>query len=419
MNETWTRAKEWLIGSPIASAEHEHQLLPKMLALPVFASDALSSVAYATEEIALVLALAGTAALGLILPISLAIAALMAVVVISYRQTVRAYPYGGGAFIVANDNLGLKPAMVAAASLLTDYVLTVAVSISAGMAAITSAVPALVPVPGPAGAGLLAAPHGGEPAGGARGQHPLRRSHLRLHRDRAGHAGGRDSAAAWGAPAPRRSRPGRNCLRWSAGSRCSWCCGPSPPGASALTGTEAIANGVQAFRKPKAHNAAPTLRMMGALAITMFLGISAQAHLFDVRVSEATLDEYGTVLSQIGRAVFGTGAGFIVLQAATAAILVLAANTAYQDFPRLSAILAAHRLMPRQYRNRGDRLAFSNGIITVVGARGRPDRRVRRPGEPAHPVVRGRGVHLFHHQPDGDGSPLAAGARTRTGSARW
>jgi amino acid transporter len=136
-------------------------------------------------------------------------------------------------------------------------------------------------------------------------------------------------------------------------------------GASALTGTEAIANGVQAFRRPKSHNAALTLLLMGAIAITMFLGISTQAQLFDVRVSEATIDEFGTVLSQIGRAVFGTGAGFIVLQGATAAILVLAANTAYQDFPRLSAILAAHRLMPRQYRNRGDRLAFSNGIITV------------------------------------------------------
>nr|MCU0281533.1 APC family permease [Acidimicrobiia bacterium] len=363
MTVTWSRAKEWLIGSPIASAEHEHQLLPKVLALPVFASDALSSVAYATEEIALVLALAGTAAFGLIIPISLAIAALMAIVVISYRQTVRAYPDGGGAFIVANDNLGIYPAMVAAASLLTDYVLTVAVSISAGMAAISSAVPALVPYRVPLALGFLVL---------------LTLANLR---------GVREASTLFAAP----TYVFIVIVLLTLGAGFTRCLGDACPkavssgaelplaggvslflllrafasGASALTGTEAIANGVQAFRRPKSHNAALTLLLMGAIAITMFLGISTQAQLFDVRVSEATIDEFGTVLSQIGRAVFGTGAGFIVLQGATAAILVLAANTAYQDFPRLSAILAAHRLMPRQYRNRGDRLAFSNGIITV------------------------------------------------------
>ncbi|HSQ37314.1 MAG TPA: APC family permease [Acidimicrobiia bacterium] len=364
MNATWARTKGRLIGSPIPSAEHEGQLLPKSLALPVFASDPLSSVAYATEEIALVLALAGTVALSLIFPIALGIAALMAIVVVSYRQTVRAYPDGGGAFIVANDNLGLRPAMVAAASLLTDYVLTVAVSISAGMAAITSALPALVPyrVPLALGSVLL-----------------LTLANLR---------GVREASRIFAAPTyvfvvivfvmlgigfvrclggtcPQSVSAGAELTPVVAGVSMFLVLRAFASGASALTGTEAIANGVQAFRPPKPHNAALTLGVMGALAITMFLGISTQAQLFDVRVSEATLDEFGTVLSQIGRAVFGTGAGFIVLQAATAAILVLAANTAYQDFPRLSAILAAHRLMPRQYRNRGDRLAFSNGIITV------------------------------------------------------
>ncbi len=364
MTVTWSRAKEWLIGSPIASAEHEHQLLPKVLALPVFASDALSSVAYATEEIALVLALAGAAAFGMILPISLGIAALMGIVVISYRQTVRAYPDGGGAFIVANDNLGLSPAMVAAASLLTDYVLTVAVSISAGMAAITSAVPGLVPYRVPLALGFLFL---------------LAVANLR---------GVREASTLFAAPTyvfilivlvtlgvgfgrclggtcPRAVSAGAELSPLVGGVTVFLVLRAFASGASALTGTEAIANGVQAFRKPKAHNAASTLLLMGVLAITMFLGISTLAQLFDVRVSEATIDEFGTVLSQIGRAVFGAGAGFIVLQAATAAVLVLAANTAYQDFPRLSAILAAHRLMPRQYRNRGDRLAFSNGIITV------------------------------------------------------
>jgi amino acid transporter len=364
MNATLARTKEVLIGSPIASAEHERQLLPKVLALPVFASDALSSVAYATEEIALVLALAGTVALGSIVPISLGIAALMAIVVVSYRQTVRAYPDGGGAFVVANDNLGLRPAMVAAASLLTDYVLTVAVSVSAGMAAITSAAPALVPyrVPLAVGAVLL-----------------LTLTNLR---------GVREASTLFAAPTyafiaivlltlgtgfarclsdacPQAISAGAELTPAVAGVSLFLVLRAFASGASALTGTEAIANGVQAFRHPKPRNAALTLGMMGTLAITMFLGISTQARLFDVRVSEATLDEFGTVLSQIGRAVFGKGAGFIVLQAATAAILVLAANTAYQDFPRLSAILAAHRLLPRQFRNRGDRLAFSNGIITV------------------------------------------------------
>ena len=363
MTVTWSRAKEFLIGSPIASAEHEHQLLPKVLALPVFSADCLSSVAYATEEIALVLALAGTAAFGLIIPISLAIAALMAIVVVSYRQTVRAYPDGGGAFIVANDNLGIYPAMVAAASLLTDYVLTVAVSISAGMAAISSAAPVLVPYRVPLALGFLVL---------------LTLANLR---------GVREASTLFAAPtyvfivivlvtlvAGFTRCLGDACPKAiSSGAELPLAGGVSlflllrafASGASALTGTEAIANGVQAFRRPKSHNAALTLLLMGAIAIIMFLGISTQAQLFDVRVSEATIDEFGTVLSQIGRAVFGTGVGFIVLQAATAAILVLAANTAYQDFPRLSAILAAHRLMPRQYRNRGDRLAFSNGIITV------------------------------------------------------
>jgi amino acid transporter len=364
MTRSWTRLKQRLIGSPIASAEDEGQLLPKSLALPVFASDALSSVAYATEEIALVLALAGAAALSFILPISLSIAALMAIVVVSYRQTVRAYPDGGGAFIVANDNLGLRPAMVAAASLLTDYVLTVAVSISAGMAAVTSALPALVPYRVPLALGSILL---------------LTLANLRGVREASTLFAapsyafivivlvtlGTGFARCLGGTCPQAVSAGAELPSVVAGVSVFLVLRAFASGASALTGTEAIANGVQAFRPPKARNAALTLGMMGALAITMFLGISAQARLFDVQVSEATLDEFGTVLSQIGRAVFGTGAGFIVLQAATAAILVLAANTAYQGFPRLAAILAAHRLMPRQYRSRGDRLAFSNGIITV------------------------------------------------------
>lgn len=360
----WTRAKHRLIGAPIASAEHEHQLLPKFLALPIFASDALSSVAYATEEVVLVLALAGAAGLDFVLPIAFAIAALMAVVVTSYRQTVRAYPEGGGAFLVTHDNLGLRPAMVAAAALLTDYVLTVAVSVSAGVAAITSAAPSVLGYRVPLALAFLLL---------------LTVANLRGARE----AGSLFAAPTYAFVAIVLVTLGAGFIRCLAGScpQAATAGAPLAPevggvtlllilrafasGASALTGTEAIADGVQAFRPPKARNAAATLGSMGVMAITMFLGISALSRLLDVRVTAESVDRYGTVLSQIGRAVLGGGAGFVVLQVATAAILVLAANTAYQDFPRLSAILAGHRLMPRQFRNRGDRLVFSNGILAI------------------------------------------------------
>ncbi len=364
MTGSWTRLKQRLIGSPISSAEHEHQLLPKLLALPVFSSDCLSSVAYATEEVVLALALAGVAGFAFITPVSIAIALLMAVVITSYRQTVRAYPQGGGAFLVARDNLGLRPAMVAAASLLTDYVLTVAVSVSAGVAAITSAAPSVLPYRVLLALGFLLL---------------LTVANLR---------GARESGTLFAGPTyafivivlvTLGTGIGR-CLAGSCPQAVSAGAALAPEvagvslflvlrafasGASALTGVEAIADGVQAFRPPKSHNAATTLAMMGAIAITMFMGISTLARLFNVQVTHETLDTYGTVLSQIGRGVFGTGAGFVTLQIATMAILVLGANTAYQDFPRLSAILAGHRLMPRQFRNRGDRLVFSNGILVV------------------------------------------------------
>ncbi|MFH1330920.1 MAG: APC family permease [Actinomycetota bacterium] len=353
-----------MIGSPIPSAEHEHQLLPKILALPIFASDALSSVAYATEEVILVLALAGASGFGFTFPIALAIATLMAVVVTSYRQTVRAYPQGGGAFLVANDNLGRHPAMVAAASLLTDYVLTVAVSVSAGVAAVTSAAPSTIPYRVPIALGFLvlltvANLRGARAAGLVFAAPTYAFVVIVLVTLAAGFA------RCLAGSCPQAVSAGADIAPEMAGVSLLLILRAFASGASALTGTEAIADGVQAFRPPKSRNAATTLAFMGVIAITLFLGISALARLLDVRVTAETIDRYGTVLSQIGRAVFGTGAGFIFLQVATAAILVLAANTAYQDFPRLSAILAGHRLMPRQFRNRGDRLVFSNGILAV------------------------------------------------------
>jgi amino acid transporter len=357
--------KHRLFGRPLAWEEEQQQLLPKRLALPVFASDPLSSVAYATEEAMLVLALAGTAAFTLLTPISLAIAALLLIVIVSYRQTIRAYPDGGGAFIVANDNLGIRTGAVAASALLTDYVLTVSVSVAAGVAAITSAAPDLIGWRVEMALGFVLI---------------LTIANLRGVKEASrlfaiptylfvvtvgimlivGFAGCLDGAcrraiSSGAAIAPEVGAAGLLLILRAFAS-----------GSTALTGVEAVANGVQAFREPKARNAAATLGIMGAISITMFLGISTLARLFEVRISEHTIDEFGTVISQIGRAAFGGGVGFYALQVFTAAILVLAANTAYQDFPRLSAILARHRLMPRQLLNRGDRLVFSNGIIGLA-----------------------------------------------------
>lgn len=365
----WSRVKSVLVGRPIPSEEEEHQLLPKTLALPVFASDALSSVAYATEEMMLVLALAGASAFDLLTPISAAVAGILLVVVISYRQTIRAYPDGGGAFIVSHENLGLGAGMVAAAALLIDYVLTVAVSIAAGVAAITSAAPGLLDSRVWLALGFIVL---------------LTFANLR---------GVREASMVFSVPTYLFVASVFTTL--VAGFiRCADGTCPVPPsagvpleaevgalslflilrafasGSTALTGVEAIANGVQAFRHPKSHNAAATLGIMGIISVSMFLGISTLARLLDVRVSEATINTYGTVLSQIGRAVFGGGFGFYVLQVFTAAILFLAANTAFQDFPRLSAILADHRLMPRQFRNRGDRLVFSNGVVVLAALAG-------------------------------------------------
>ena len=362
---TWTTWKRRVVGQPIPTEEEGTQLLPKRLALPVFASDPLSSVAYASEEAMLVLSLAGAGALQLLTPVSFAVAALMAVVVISYRQTIRAYPQGGGAFIVAHENLGVGPGVTAAAALLTDYVLTVAVSVSAGVAAVTSAIPTLLQWR--VELALLAVAL-------------LTLANLR---------GTRESSRLFALPTyafvatvftmmiigflqcadgacPQAVSSGVHLEPELGAVTLFLILRAFASGSTALTGVEAIADGVQAFREPKSRNAAATLGVMGIMAITMFLGISTLARLFDVRISEGLVDQYGTVMSQIGRAAFNGGVGFWILQVVTAGILVLAANTAYQDFPRLSAILSRYRFMPRQFRNRGDRLVFSNGIVALA-----------------------------------------------------
>jgi amino acid transporter len=351
--------KRWLVGPPMPLAQAKHERLSKPLALAVFASDPLSSVAYATEEILLVLILAGTAALSYSMPIGLGIAALLAIVVTSYRQTVAAYPQGGGAYLVAKDNLGVPPALVAAAALLVDYVLTVSVSVVAGIAALTSAVPALHPYR----VVLSVLAVAGIALGNLRGV--------------------RESGRLFAAPtyffvASILSMVGYGLV----GAFFDWLpeapYEPHPPGleglglflllrsyaagCTALTGVEAVSNGVQALKPPEGRNAQTVMTWLGVISITMFLGITYLA--FDFGIAPGG-DE--TVVSKIAGRVFGHGVLYFAVQTATLLILVLAANTSYADFPRLSSILARDRFLPRQFGNQGDRLVFSNGILILSG----------------------------------------------------
>ena len=355
--------KRVFLGRALSTQSQEHQLLPKTLALPVFSSDTLSSVAYATEELMLVLLTAGVAALSWRMPVAIAIAALLAIVVTSYRQTVKAYPRGGGSYIVARENLGTVPGLIAAAAILTDYVLTVAVSITAGTVAITSAAPSLA-------------------------EHKvLLATLLVVFVTAANLRGVKEAGALFALPTYGFVAIVAFTILtglWQCLTECHVADTANLPiepvatvtvflvlrafasGASALTGVEAVADGVQAFRRPQARNAATTLAIMGILATTLFLGITAMSDLLQVRITEEVAHSR-SVLSLIGDAVFGGGFWFIVLQIFTAGILVLAANTAFQDFPRLSSILARDRFMPSQFRNRGDRLVFSNGVIVLAG----------------------------------------------------
>jgi amino acid transporter len=359
MIRTLVAMKRTLVGEPMPLAQARHERLSKTVALAVFASDPLSSNAYATEEILLVLALAGSAALSYSLPIAVAISALLAIVVISYRQTVQAYPQGGGAYLVAKDNLGTFPALVAAGALLTDYVLTVSVSVVAGIAALTSAVPALFPYRVIMGVLAVA----GIAVGNLRGV--------------------RESGRLFAAPtyffimsivgmigygfvamvfdllpeAPYEAHPpGLEGVGLFLFLRAF------SAGCTALTGVEAVSNGVQALKTPEGKNAATLMTWLGVVSIVMFLGITYLA--YDLGII-AGGDE--TVVSKIARRVFGTGTFYYAIQLATMLILLLAANTSYADFPRLSSILARDRFVPRQFANQGDRLVYSNGILVLSG----------------------------------------------------
>ncbi len=369
--------KRIVVGRPLRTDRLGDTLLPKRLALPVFCSDPLSSVAYATEQIVLVLGLGGLALLHLTSWLAAGVVALLVIVVASYRQTCFAYPDGGGAYTVSRRNLGERASLVAASALLVDYVLTVAVSVVAGVAAITSAVPRLVPHSVALSVGFVvlltfvnlrgvkesgrafAVPTYGFVlamfalivVAGVRlalGQH-LRAESASYNVIAAQHTGGLTTVFL--------------ALRAFAS------------GCTALTGVEAVSNGVPSFTRPKARNAAATLVIMGALAIAMFIGTTVLAIVTHVRMAEDTSKLVGlpageaqkTALSQIGLAVFGNGVAFYLLQAFTAAILILAANTAYNGFPVLSSLLARDGYLPRQLAKRGDRLVFSNGVVLLAG----------------------------------------------------
>ena len=353
-------ARRRIFGHPLQSEEEITQRLPKWKALPVFSSDVMSSVAYATEASLFTLLGVGTLAFGWLLPISLAIVGVLALVTLSYRQTIRAYPNGGGSYIVARANLGVLPGLIAAAALLTDYVLTVAVSVSSGVQALYSLFPPLLPVAVPLIVLFILL---------------VMAVNLR---------GIRESGTIFAAPTyiflgSALLMIGAGVLRTVLGH---------PPevtgvipaqvpaetfgvlllmrafadGCSAMTGTEAVANGVPAFKPPEWKNAQTTMLVMSVLLATMFLGTSFLAH-----VSGALPSASGeSVLSQIGRSVYGPGPLWYLLQLSTMGILVLAAQTSFADFPRVASILAKDGFFPRQFSFRGERLAFNAGIVALA-----------------------------------------------------
>ena len=349
-----------LLGQPLETAAVSHQVIGKVPALAVFASDALSSVAYATEEILLILALAGAAYFYLSVPIAVAIAGLLVVLTISYRQTIFAYPGGGGAYIVSRDNLGEMPAQIAGAALLTDYILTVAVSISSGVAQITSAFPGLFPYRVELAVLLI-----------------LFMTIINLR-------GVKESSSAFAVPTyfflgMAFLLLGVGIYQWATGtlaqvSGVRMVADSLQPltlflvlrafssGCTALTGVEAISNGIPAFKEPRSRNAANTLLAMSGILMTLFIGITLLARAVDAQPSEAE-----TVISQLARTVYGDGIFYLLTLVSTTVILIMAANTSFADFPRLAALQAGDSFLPRQLTFRGSRLVFSWGVFVLAG----------------------------------------------------
>lgn len=360
--------KRFFIGTPIASSEDSHHRLSKKIALPVFASDAISSTAYATEEILIVflsLAAVGLTAFDNLLPISILVILLLAIVVSSYRQTIYAYPKGGGSYVVSRENLGRTPSLVAGASMLVDYVLTVAVSVSAGVAAIVSAFENLTPYRVELCIGFIVivtlANLRGIKESGALFAPPTYLYVLclasliivglyRVYFQGLGPIDHSDEFA-------------QELLSGQKTLTIFFFLKAFSSGAVALTGIEAVADGVPAFEKPEPKNASKTLMWMAVILGSSFLGLSVLAQKIQpIKDHEGNIKT--TVLAQMAEHVYGgRNIFFFVTQFATFGILILAANTAYADFPRLSSIIAKDKYLPRQLMNRGDRLVFSNGII--------------------------------------------------------
>lgn len=365
MPSPWRRL---IFGRPLETHQSHHQRLPKYLALPVFSSDAISSVAYATEEILLALTLSSGVAAGLALksvfPISAAIAILLAVVVFSYRQTIHAYPNGGGSYIVAKENLGTLAGLTAGGALLIDYILTVAVSIAAGVAAIVSAFPPLEPYRVPLCLGfivlLTVANLRGLKESGTVFMLPtysflfflyllIGWGLFRYFTGTLGHAAPVEAPAS--GAALQMLTPFVVLKAFASGC-------------AAMTGTEAVSNGVPAFRPPEAKNASITLYWMAGILASLFLGASFLAWHYGAVPNP---EHSETVLSILSAGVFGRGSLlYYALQFATCAILIVAANTAYADFPRLTMLLAQDSFLPRQLASIGDRLVFNNGIIVLA-----------------------------------------------------
>lgn len=354
-----------LIGKPLETKELPHQAISRPIGLAVFASDALSSTAYATQEMIIILSLAGGSAalFGLSIPLAIAISVLLIIVTISYRQTIYAYPNGGGAYIVARDNLGELPAQIAGAALLTDYILTVAVSISAGVEQITSGFQGLTPYKVEIAVGVI-----------------ILMTIVNLR-------GVKESGRIFAIPtyfflSTMFLTLGIGFFRYFSGDLGTvqdvepLVHATTQPltlflllrafssGCTALTGIEAISNGITAFKQPRSHNAAVTLIWMSSILITLFLGITFLAHQIGAQPSEVE-----TVISQLGRTIFGDGKLlWYLLLAGTALILLMAANTSYADFPRLAALHAGDGFLPRQLTYRGSRLVFSWGIMVLAVA---------------------------------------------------
>jgi amino acid transporter len=357
--KTW---RSWFIGRPLSTADASHQTIGKAVGLAVFASDALSSTAYATQEILVILAAAGTMAFGIVVPISIAIVILLAIVTVSYEQTIHAYSDGGGAYIVARDNLGELPALIAGASLLTDYILTVSVSIASGVAQITSAFPALYDYRVELSVGFIMF---------------VMLMNLR---------GVKESGTAFAIPTYffvilMFTAVGTGLFRLFVTNSLGTVIDPPEllahgvaaitpflilhafaSGTTALTGVEAISNGITAFKEPRSKNAGITLIWMSLILGSLFLGIS-----YLTKMIGAVPSESETVISQLARTIFaGRGALYLMLIGATTVILIMAANTAFADFPRLGALVAKDGFLPRQLTYRGSRLVYSRGIVALA-----------------------------------------------------